>query len=131
MEVKFLWLQGALAKGQPDWKKVHTCANPADVLTKPTAREKMRRRLALVGGELHATQSDRSSQARSEEGCRWWLPLRELKKEMSISSSDDTQVVAQVRLGKLLRYRAKVTVRPDCSMFRLYLAVRVLSHHSG
>ena len=70
MEVKFLWLQGALAKGQLDWKKVHTYANPADVLTKPTAREEMRRRLALVGGELHATQSDRSLQARSEEGCR-------------------------------------------------------------
>ena len=63
-------LQGALAKGQLDWKKVHTYANPADVLTKPTAREEMRRRLALVGGELHATQSDRSLQARSEEGCR-------------------------------------------------------------
>ena len=42
-----------------------------------------------------------------------WLPLRELEKEMPISSSDDTQVVAQVRLGKLVRYRAKVTVRPD------------------
>ena len=55
MEVKFLWLQGALAKGQLEWKKVHTNANPADVLTKPTAREEMRRRLALVGGELHAT----------------------------------------------------------------------------
>ena len=39
MEVKFLWLQDALAKGQLDWKKVHTNANPADVLTKPTARE--------------------------------------------------------------------------------------------
>ena len=38
----------------------------------------------------------------------WWLPLRELEKE-----SDDTQVVAQVRLGKLVRYRAKVTERPD------------------
>ena len=48
MEVKFLWLQGALAKRQLDWKKVHTNANPADVLTKPTAREEMRRRLALV-----------------------------------------------------------------------------------
>ena len=70
MEVKFLWLQGALAKGQLDGKKVHANANPADVLTMPTAREEMRRRLALVGGELHATQSDRSLQARSEEGCR-------------------------------------------------------------
>ena len=44
MEVKFLWLQGALAKGQLEWKKVHTNANPADVLTKPTAREELRRR---------------------------------------------------------------------------------------
>ena len=70
MEVKFLWLQGALAKGQLDWKKVHTYANPSDVLTKPTAREEMRRRLELVGGELQATQSDRSLQAWSEEGCR-------------------------------------------------------------
>ena len=70
MEVKFLWSQGALAKGQLDWKKVHTDANPADVLTKPTAREEIRRRLELVGGELHVTQSDRSLQARSEEGCR-------------------------------------------------------------
>ena len=43
----------------------------------------------------------------------WWLPLRELLTEMPISSSDDTQVVAQVRLGKLVRYRAKVTIRPD------------------
>ena len=43
----------------------------------------------------------------------WWLPLRERKKEMPISSSDDTQVVAQVRLGKLVKYKAKVTVRPD------------------
>ena len=43
----------------------------------------------------------------------WWLPLRELEKEMPISSSDDTQVVAQVFPGKLVRYRAKVTVRPD------------------
>ena len=39
--------------------------------------------------------------------------MRELEKEMPISSSDDTQVVAQVRLGKLVKYRAKVTVRPD------------------
>ena len=70
MEVKFLWLQGALAKGQLDWKKVHTNANPADVLTKLTTREEMRRRLAQVGGELHTVQSDRSLQARSEEGCR-------------------------------------------------------------
>ena len=43
----------------------------------------------------------------------WWLPLRELEKEMPISSSDDTQVVAQVCPGKLVRYRAKVTVRHD------------------
>ena len=43
----------------------------------------------------------------------WWLPLRELEKEMPIFFSDDTQVVAQVRLGKLVSYRAKVTVRPD------------------
>ena len=43
----------------------------------------------------------------------WWLPWRELEKEMPISPSEDTQVVAQVRLGKLVRYRAKVTVRPD------------------
>ena len=43
----------------------------------------------------------------------WWLPLRELEKEMPISSCDDTQVVAQVRPGKMVRYRAKVTVRPD------------------
>ena len=49
----------------------------------------------------------------------WWLPLRELEKEMPISSSDDTQVVAQVRLGKLVRYRAKVTVRPDPCLFVL------------
>ena len=38
---------------------------------------------------------------------------------MPISSSDDTQVVAQVRLGKLVTYRAKVTVRPDpCGSFQ-------------
>ena len=43
----------------------------------------------------------------------WWLPLRGLEKEMPICSSDDTQVAAQVRPGKLVRYRAKVTVRPD------------------
>ena len=49
-------------------KVAHVC--PADVLTKPTAREEMRQRSALVGGELHAAQSDRSLQARSEEGCR-------------------------------------------------------------
>ena len=42
-----------------------------------------------------------------------WLPWRELEKDVPISSGDDTQVVAQVRLGKLVRYRAKVTVRPD------------------
>ena len=70
MEVKFLWLQGALAKGQVDWKKVHTNSNPADVLTKPTAREEMRRRLALVVGELHTVQWDQSLQARFEEGYR-------------------------------------------------------------
>ena len=33
----------------------------------------------------------------------WWLPLLELEKEMPISSSDDTQVVAHFRLGKLVR----------------------------
>ena len=53
MEVKFLWLQSTLAKGQLEWKKVLTCDNPADILTKPTSREELRRRLALVGGELH------------------------------------------------------------------------------
>ena len=42
----------------------------------------------------------------------WKLPLRELEKEMPLSSSDDTQVVAQARVGKLVRCRAKVTVRP-------------------
>ena len=68
MEVKFLWLQGALAKGQLAWKKVHTYANHADVLVKPTAREEMRRRLALVGGELHATQSDRLLQLGPRRG---------------------------------------------------------------
>ena len=69
MEVKFLRLQGALAKGRWTGNK-HTYAKPSDVLTKPTAREEMRRRLALVGGERRATQSDRSLQARSEEMCR-------------------------------------------------------------
>ena len=53
MEVKFLWLQSTLAKGQLEWKKVSTCDNPADILTKPTSREELRRRLTLVGGELH------------------------------------------------------------------------------
>ena len=48
-----LWLQSTLAKGQLEWKKVSTCDNPADILTKPTSREGLRRRLALVGGELH------------------------------------------------------------------------------
>ena len=117
---------------------MHTYANPADVLTKPTVQEEMRRRLALVGGELHATQwTDpcRLGPRRGVGDCTpyltdWWLPLRELEKEMPISSSDDTEVVAKVRLGKLVRYRAKVTVKtrslPCCSLFRLYLAVRVL-----
>ena len=49
----------------------------------------MRRRLALVCGELHAAQSDRSLQARSEEGVGestphltdLWLPLRELERD--------------------------------------------------
>ena len=31
MEVKFLWLQGALAKGQLDWKKVHTLCQPTAI----------------------------------------------------------------------------------------------------
>ena len=53
MEVKFLWLQSTLAKGQLEWKKVSTCDNPADILTKPTPREELRRRLSLVCGELH------------------------------------------------------------------------------
>ena len=58
MEVKFLWLQGALAKGQLDWKKVHTYAKPSDVLTKPTSREEMRRRLALVANVVQPSRTD-------------------------------------------------------------------------
>ena len=34
--------------------------------------------------------------------------MRELEKDMPISSSDDTQVVAQVRPSKLVRYKAKI-----------------------
>ena len=40
------------------------------------------------------------------------LPLRELEKEMLLSSGDGTQVVTQARVGKLVRCRAKVTARP-------------------
>ena len=51
-EIKFSWLHSTLAKRQLECRQVSTYDNPADILTKPTPREELSRRLALVGGEL-------------------------------------------------------------------------------
>ena len=66
---------------------------------------------SLESVEIFKIVPQEQSSERTSDQFNWWLPLRrELEKDMPISSSDDTQVEAQVRLGKLVRYRAKVTV---------------------
>ena len=52
MEVKFLWLQQAVRDGRNAVKKVPGQRNPADVLTKPLARDDFSAKLATVGGEV-------------------------------------------------------------------------------
>ena len=56
MEVKFLWLQQAVRDGRIAVRKVPGQRNPADVLTKPLARDDFLGKLATVGGELASHQ---------------------------------------------------------------------------
>ena len=68
LETKFLWLQEAVARKRLLWGKVHTLANPADLLTKVKSRGEASRLVRLAGGCLTIRQADRSRQA--EGGCR-------------------------------------------------------------
>ena len=51
IELKFLWVQEAVAKGRISIKKVSGVWNPADVLTKPKGLDDFKRLLGIVGGQ--------------------------------------------------------------------------------
>ena len=66
-ETKLLWLQEAIARKRLCWAKVHTLANPADLLTKVKNSAEARRLVGVAGGELVIRLANRRRQA--EGGC--------------------------------------------------------------
>ena len=49
VELKYLWVQEAVAKGRISMKQISGLHNPADVLTKPKGRTELGRLLSYVG----------------------------------------------------------------------------------
>ena len=45
VDVQYLWIQSEIAQGNVDLKKIHTKANPADLMTKPLNAEIMRKHM--------------------------------------------------------------------------------------
>ena len=55
VELKYLWVQEAVAKGRIVMKKISGHYNPADVLTKPKERTELGRLLSYVGAKYIST----------------------------------------------------------------------------
>ena len=70
LEVKYLWLQEAVARKRIQWGKIHTSVNPADLLTKIKSRGEAKRLMAIAGSELLFRQADHAARRRGGVGFR-------------------------------------------------------------
>ena len=76
-----------MAHGQLEWKKVSTYDNPADILTMPTPREELRRRLALVRGVLHEAVKS-GGNASDVQALQAWSEAVSVKQKTTPNSSE-------------------------------------------
>ena len=57
LEARYLWLQDSVKKGQVELMTVPLIDNVADVLTKPTSYDDMRRLIKGIGGNIGMRES--------------------------------------------------------------------------
>ena len=74
VELKYFWVQEAVARGRIVVRKVDGAWNPADVLTKPKSRAEFERLLGLVGAEFIPAES--TQELDSVRGCELSRTLR-------------------------------------------------------